>query len=105
MIGDGKSKTSNHSQNGFAQSAGKLAPLCIRAYPIISFHPFRERRVGRKGGSNRCWFSQLIATFTCPHPNPLPEGEGELLGIGSNRQGMGYAQQCPGEHGLLVIPK
>ena len=104
MIGDGKSKTSDHSQNGFAECR-QTDPALLRAYPIISFHRFRERRVGRKGGSNRCWFSQLIATFTCPHPNPLPEGEGELLGIGSNRQGMGYAQQFPGEHGLLVIPK
>gem|GEM_PF-3096830 len=25
-------------------------------------------------------FAQSIPTFACPHPNPLPEGEGDFLG-------------------------
>ncbi|GEM_PF-6382955 len=43
---------------------------------MISPRPFGGRGVGGEGGSNRCRFSQSIPTFACPHPNPLPEGEG-----------------------------
>ena len=52
----------------------------FRAYPIIAPHPFGGRGVWGEGGSNRCRFSQSIPTFACPHPNPLPEGEGDFLG-------------------------
>ncbi len=51
----------------------------LRAYPIISPRPFGGRGDGGEGGSNRCEFSQSIPTFLCPHPNPLPEGEGDFL--------------------------
>jgi len=54
--------------------------LVLRVPPIISPRPFAGRGVGGEGGSIRCRFSQSIPTFACPHPNPLPEGEGDFLG-------------------------
>ncbi len=48
--------------------------------PIFSPRPFGGRGVGGEGGSSRWRFSQSIPTFACPHPNPLPEGEGDFLG-------------------------
>jgi len=54
--------------------------VVVRAYPIISPRPLGGRGGGGEGGSNRCWFSQSIPTIACPHPNPLPRGEGAFLG-------------------------
>ncbi len=43
---------------------------------MISPEAFGGKGVGGEGGPNRCRFSELIPTFACPHPNPLPEGGG-----------------------------
>jgi len=50
----------------------------LKAYPRISPLPVSGRGVGGEGGSNRCRFSRWTLTVGCPHPNPLPEGEGTL---------------------------
>ena len=67
----------------FPKKRGPILGLSIRAYSITSPRPFGGRGVGGEGDSNRCWFSQTILTFACPHPNPLPKGEGDFFGIGS----------------------
>ena len=63
-------------------SSADEASFCLKAYLIISPRPLGGRGVGGEGGSNRCRFSRPTPTFACPHPNPLPEGEGDF-GIGS----------------------
>jgi len=46
---------------------------------MISPRTFGGRGVGGEGSLNRCRFTQSIPTFACPHPNPLPEGEGDFF--------------------------
>jgi len=58
----------------------RVGVMCLlKAYPIISRRPFGGRGVGGEGGSYRSRFSQSIPTIACPHPNPLPKGEGDFL--------------------------
>ncbi len=56
-----------------------VSKVLLKAYPLVSPRPFGGRGGGGEGGLNRCRFSQSIPTFACPHPNPLPEGEGDFL--------------------------
>ncbi len=56
-----------------------LGAHLIKSLSLISPLPFGGRGVGGEGGSNRCRFFQSIPTSACPHPNPLPEGEGDFL--------------------------
>ncbi|HPZ84357.1 MAG TPA: hypothetical protein PL064_13030, partial [Thermogutta sp.] len=61
-------------------STARIAEGALTIHPTTSSHPFRGGWVGGEGGSNSCRFSQSIPTIACPHPNPLPEGEGDFLG-------------------------
>ena len=63
-------------QGGTPSSAS--AVFLLRAYPTTSRQPLSGRGVKGESASNRCRFSQSIRTFACPHPNPLPEGEGDF---------------------------
>jgi len=46
---------------------------------LLKASPLARSAGGGKGVRIAAAFSRSIPTFACPHPNPLPEGEGDFL--------------------------